>query len=126
MRAGASFGEGAVIGRQFGTTDVLVILPISAISQRSIDHFGPAASRPLNLVCLSRARPRSRHPMLGWRVRRPASRARRETVVSSESYGSDCTLARGLNHSMPLAERIDDQLRSFLKASRFAHEGAVI
>ena len=46
LRAGASFGDGAVIDRHFGTTDVLVILPVSTISQRYIDHFGPAASRP--------------------------------------------------------------------------------
>jgi putative hemolysin len=45
LRLGATFGQGAVIDRQFGTTDVLVILPVSAISQRYIDHFGPAANR---------------------------------------------------------------------------------
>jgi L-ornithine Nalpha-acyltransferase len=45
LRVGATFGEGAVIDRQFGTTDVLVVLPVSAISPRYIDHFGPAANR---------------------------------------------------------------------------------
>ena len=45
LRLGASFGDGAVIDRQFGTTDVLVILPVSAISQRYIDHFGSTADR---------------------------------------------------------------------------------
>ena len=45
LRLGASFGTGAVIDRQFGTTDVLVVLPVSAISPRYIDHFGPSASR---------------------------------------------------------------------------------
>jgi putative hemolysin len=45
LRAGATFGMGAVIDRQFGTTDVLVILPVSAINPRYIDHFGPAANR---------------------------------------------------------------------------------
>ena len=28
LRLGATFGDGAVIDRQFGTTDVLVILPV--------------------------------------------------------------------------------------------------
>jgi putative hemolysin len=45
LRLGASFGDGAVIDRQFGTTDVLVILPVSAINRRYIEHFGPAAGR---------------------------------------------------------------------------------
>jgi L-ornithine Nalpha-acyltransferase len=45
LRLGATFGDGAVIDRQFGTTDVFVVLPVSAISQRYIDHFGPAANR---------------------------------------------------------------------------------
>ncbi len=45
LRLGASFGDGAVVDRSFGTTDVLVILPVAAISQRYIDHFGPGADR---------------------------------------------------------------------------------
>ncbi|GGC86116.1 GNAT family N-acetyltransferase [Chelatococcus reniformis] len=45
LRLGASFGDGAVIDRQFGTTDVAVVLPVSAISQRYINHFGPSANR---------------------------------------------------------------------------------
>jgi L-ornithine Nalpha-acyltransferase len=45
LRLGAAFGAGAVIDRQFGTTDVLVILPVSAINPRYIDHFGPTANR---------------------------------------------------------------------------------
>jgi len=45
LRLGARFGHGAVIDRQFGTTDVLVILPVSAINPRYIDHFGPTANR---------------------------------------------------------------------------------
>ncbi len=45
LRLGARFGDGAVIDRQFGTTDVLAILPVSAIDQRYIDHFGATAER---------------------------------------------------------------------------------
>jgi putative hemolysin len=45
LRAGAGFGDGAVIDRQFGTTDVFVVMPVEAISARYIDHFGPAANR---------------------------------------------------------------------------------
>jgi putative hemolysin len=45
LRLGATFGDGAVIDRQFGTTDVLVILPVAAINRRYIDHFGPTAQR---------------------------------------------------------------------------------
>jgi L-ornithine Nalpha-acyltransferase len=45
LRLGAGFGTGAVIDRQFGTTDVLVILPVSSINPRYIEHFGPGANR---------------------------------------------------------------------------------
>ncbi len=45
LRVGATFGDGAVVDRQFGTTDVFVVLPVSAIAARYIDHFGPAANR---------------------------------------------------------------------------------
>ncbi len=45
LRLGATFGDGAVVDRQFGTTDVLVVLPVSAINPRYIDHFGPTANR---------------------------------------------------------------------------------
>ena len=45
LRAGAMFGDGAVVDRRFGTTDVLVVLPVAAISRRYIDHFGPTANR---------------------------------------------------------------------------------
>jgi putative hemolysin len=39
LRLGAYIGEGAVIDHEFGTTDVLIILPVSAIKQRYIEHF---------------------------------------------------------------------------------------
>lgn len=45
LRIGATFGDGAVVDRRFGTTDVLVILPVTAIHPRYIDHFGPSANR---------------------------------------------------------------------------------
>ena len=45
LRLGAFIGEGAVIDYQFGTTDVLVILPVGAINSRYIQHFGADAGR---------------------------------------------------------------------------------
>ena len=45
LRLGAFVGDGAVVDRQFGTTDVLIILPVSAINARYVDHFGPGAER---------------------------------------------------------------------------------
>ena len=45
LRLGAFVGEGAVIDRQFGTTDVLMVLPVAAINGRYIEHFGPGAER---------------------------------------------------------------------------------
>lgn len=40
LRLGAFVGDGAVIDRQFGTTDVFVILPVENIDPRYFDHFG--------------------------------------------------------------------------------------
>jgi putative hemolysin len=45
LRLGASIGDGAVIDRQFGTTDVLIILPVSALNARYVEHFGATADR---------------------------------------------------------------------------------
>jgi putative hemolysin len=45
LRVGATFGDGAVVDHQFGTTDVFVVLPVSAIAARYRDHFGAAADR---------------------------------------------------------------------------------
>ena len=45
LRLGAFIGEGAVIDYQFGTTDVLIVLPIEAIKQRYISHFCPNGLR---------------------------------------------------------------------------------
>jgi L-ornithine Nalpha-acyltransferase len=45
LRLGASFGDGAVIDRRFGTTDVFVLLRTSEISERYLHHFGPAEEK---------------------------------------------------------------------------------
>lgn len=43
LRLGAYFGDGAVIDRQFGTTDVLVIMPVAKIDPRYFEHYGAPA-----------------------------------------------------------------------------------
>jgi L-ornithine Nalpha-acyltransferase len=40
LRLGAFVGDGAVVDRQFGTTDVLIILPVDRIDPRYFGHFG--------------------------------------------------------------------------------------
>ncbi len=45
LRLGAMVGEGAVIDHAFNTTDVLIVLPIAAISDRYINHYGADAGR---------------------------------------------------------------------------------
>lgn len=45
LRLGAFIGDGAVIDHQFGTIDVLAVLPVSAISARYMHYFGPSAAR---------------------------------------------------------------------------------
>lgn len=41
LRLGATIGDGAVIDRAFGTTDVFVVLPIGAIGERYVSYFTP-------------------------------------------------------------------------------------
>ena len=45
LRLGGYIGDGAVVDRQFGTTDVLVVLPVSRISARYVSHYGQDAGR---------------------------------------------------------------------------------
>jgi putative hemolysin len=45
LRVGARIGDGAVVDYRFGTTDVLVVLPVELINKRYIGHFGADASR---------------------------------------------------------------------------------
>jgi putative hemolysin len=40
LRLGAFIGDGAVVDHQFGTTDVLIILPVSVINPRYFSRFG--------------------------------------------------------------------------------------
>jgi putative hemolysin len=40
LRLGAYIGDGAVIDHQFGTIDVLIIMPVEAIRTRYFAHFG--------------------------------------------------------------------------------------
>lgn len=45
LRLGARFGEGAVVDRQFGTTDVLVVLPVACMDPRYISYYGAEGER---------------------------------------------------------------------------------
>ncbi|MBO6758049.1 MAG: GNAT family N-acetyltransferase [Roseibium sp.] len=45
LRLGAFIGDGAVLDHQFGTTDVLVIMPVSELNTRYVNYYGADASR---------------------------------------------------------------------------------
>lgn len=45
LRLGAMIGRGAVVDEQFGTIDVLVVLPVDRISERYVRYYGADASR---------------------------------------------------------------------------------
>jgi putative hemolysin len=45
LRLGAHVGDGAVVDHQFGTTDVLIVMPVAGISERHVRHFGVDAGR---------------------------------------------------------------------------------
>lgn len=40
LRLGGKFGDGAVVDRQFGTTDVFVVVRVADIDPRYIEHYG--------------------------------------------------------------------------------------
>jgi len=46
LRAGCYIGEGAVIDRQFNTTDVLILFPVAQISERYLTKFGTKYGTP--------------------------------------------------------------------------------
>jgi putative hemolysin len=50
LRLGAYIGDGAVVDHQFGTTDVLIVLPVEAIDTRYFDHFGPPTQAAASLA----------------------------------------------------------------------------
>ncbi len=39
LRLGAYIGDGAVVDHEFGTTDVLIVLPVSTVKKRYLEHF---------------------------------------------------------------------------------------
>ncbi|MTI44351.1 GNAT family N-acetyltransferase [Roseibium hamelinense] len=45
LRLGAFVGDGAVIDHQFGTTDVLILMPVSELNSRYVNYYGADASR---------------------------------------------------------------------------------
>jgi len=45
LRLGAMVGDGAVVDRQFGTTDVLIVLPVARIADRYVRYYGADAGR---------------------------------------------------------------------------------
>ena len=53
LRLGAYVGDGAVVDHQFGTTDVLIILPVEAIDTRYFSHFGAPTQSAAKLASQS-------------------------------------------------------------------------
>jgi putative hemolysin len=45
LRLGARFSQECVIDREFGTTDVFVVLPVASISERYVNYYGADATR---------------------------------------------------------------------------------
>jgi putative hemolysin len=50
LRAGAKFGDGAVIDARFGTTDVFTILPLSDLEDRYQEYYGGPMNMPDSCV----------------------------------------------------------------------------
>lgn len=48
VRLGGMIGEGAVVDHQFGTTDVMIMLPVEKISARYISYYGQEPGRRAN------------------------------------------------------------------------------
>lgn len=50
LRAGAKFGDGAVIDSQFGTTDVFTIMPLGDMEDRYLNYYGGPMEMPESYV----------------------------------------------------------------------------
>jgi L-ornithine Nalpha-acyltransferase len=50
LRAGAKFGDGAVIDTQFGTTDVFTIMPLADMEERYLNYYGGPMEMPDSYV----------------------------------------------------------------------------
>ncbi len=50
LRAGARFGDGAVIDTQFGTTDVFTIMPLGDLEERYQNYYGGPMEMPGSYV----------------------------------------------------------------------------
>ncbi|MFZ3327680.1 MAG: GNAT family N-acyltransferase [Methylocella sp.] len=50
LRAGAKFGDGAVIDTQFGTTDVFTIMPLAEMEERYLNYYGGPMEMPDSYV----------------------------------------------------------------------------
>lgn len=55
LRLGAFVGDGAVVDHQFGTTDVLIILPVEKIDPRYFEHFGAPDERQSRVAVSAQA-----------------------------------------------------------------------
>lgn len=50
LRAGAKFGDGAVIDAEFGTTDVFTIMPLAELEERYQNYYGGPMEMPESYV----------------------------------------------------------------------------
>jgi L-ornithine Nalpha-acyltransferase len=50
LRAGAKFGDGAVIDAQFGTTDDFTIMPLGDLEDRYLNYYGGPMEMPESYV----------------------------------------------------------------------------
>jgi putative hemolysin len=50
LRLGCCIGEGAVVDRQFNSTDVFVIMPVANIKSRYFSRFGSPGETPQLLM----------------------------------------------------------------------------
>src|SRR5690606_20282179 len=70
LRLGAYIGDGAVIDHQFGTTAVLIIIPVSALNSRYVNYYGADASRSascrLRVLTPEPNRPARGAPLKRW------------------------------------------------------------
>ena len=42
LRLGAYIDDGAVVDHEFGITDVLIVMPVTAVKKRFVEHFEAA------------------------------------------------------------------------------------
>jgi putative hemolysin len=122
---GASIGDGAAIDHQFGTTDMLIVMPVAAINAHYIEHFGVEASRHAAQGTLAPLQPPQRHRfdhVIGalFQDQRRARTCRQDVILKIGAIGPFPDRQRGCCSLVIRQQRVAMEIRPRIEEGRVA------